>query len=81
MERNMASDDALDDELTEEQAARFLGVSPSFLAKSRCRGDGPVFVKYGGKRVAYLRTDLKSWRAARRRTSTASAEPSPAHAA
>jgi hypothetical protein len=81
----MTSDDApneeSDDTLNEDEAARFLGVSTSFLAKRRCRGDGPVFVKYGGKRIGYLRSDLKSYRAARRRTSTAAPAPSPTHAA
>jgi hypothetical protein len=70
-----------DDALDEDEAARFLRVSKSFLAKSRMRGDGPVFVKYGGKRIAYIRADLKSWRAARRRTSTGAAAHAPAHAA
>jgi helix-turn-helix protein len=59
----------LDNALSEDEAARFLGVSPSFLAKRRCYGDGPLFVKYGGKRVVYLRQDLEAWRDAQRRTS------------
>ena len=58
----------LDNALSEDEAARFLGVSPSFLAKRRCYGDGPLFVKYGGKRVVYLRQDLEAWRDAQRRT-------------
>lgn len=56
-----------DNALTENQAARFLGVSPSFLAKRRCYGDGPAFVKYGGKRVVYLKDDLEAYRLAQRR--------------
>jgi hypothetical protein len=40
------------DALNEKTAARFLGVSSSYLAKRRRYGDGPTFVKYGGKRVA-----------------------------
>jgi hypothetical protein len=57
-----------DDALTEDEAARFLGVSPSFLAKRRCYGEGPAFVKYGGKRVVYLKADLEAYRLARRRS-------------
>lgn len=56
-----------DDALTEDEAARFLGVSPSFLAKRRCYGNGPVFVKYGGKRVVYLKSDLETYRRTQRR--------------
>ena len=70
--------------LSEEEAALFLGVSQSFLAKRRCyRDDGPPYVKYGGKRIVYLRADLENWRAGHRRTSTesVSAPPVEAHAA
>ncbi len=56
-----------DNAMTEDEAARFLGVSPSFLAKRRCYGEGPAFVKYGGKRIVYLRPDLETWRSAQRR--------------
>jgi predicted DNA-binding transcriptional regulator AlpA len=60
-----------DEALSEEDAAQFLGVSKSFLAKRRCYGDdGPPYVKYGGKRVVYLRADLEQWRAAHRRIAT-----------
>jgi hypothetical protein len=70
----MTTDDVFpedeNDALDEDKAARFLGVSKSFLAKRRMYGGGQLFVKYGGKRIAYLRSDLKSWRDAQRRTST-----------
>jgi hypothetical protein len=71
----------MENALNEDGAARFLGVSPSFLAKRRCAGDGPPFVKYGGKRVVYLRPDLEAWRDGQRRVSTASdqaSSPNPA---
>ena len=58
-----------DNALTEDEAARFLGLSPSFLAKRRCYGDGPAFVKYGGKRIVYLKADLEAYRLAQRRSS------------
>ena len=73
-----------DEALSEDHAALFLGVSQSFLAKRRCyRDDGPPYVKYGGKRIVYLRADLEKWRAGNRRTSTGtvSAPPAEAHAA
>lgn len=62
-QERMPSDNAM----SEDEAARFLGVSPSFLAKRRCYGEGPAFVKYGAKPVVYLRLDLERWRSAQRR--------------
>ena len=70
-----------DNAMTENQAARFLGVSPSFLAKRRCYGDGPAFVKYGGKRIVYLKADLESYRLAQRRSSDEPPRAVPANAA
>jgi hypothetical protein len=67
------------DALNEGDAARFLGISPSFLSKRRCTGDGPLFVKYG-KRVVYLRADLERWRDARRRASIQLTQRPPATA-
>jgi len=61
-----------DNGMTEKEAAGYLGVSPSFLAKRRVSGDGPHFIKYGGKRVVYLQSDLEAWRTARPRTVTVS---------
>ena len=46
--------------------------APSYLGEASLFGDGPPFVKYGGKRVVYLRSDLEAWRDAQRRTSTTS---------
>lgn len=63
-----------DEALTEDEAARFLRVSPSFLAKRRCYGDGPAFIKYGGKRVVYLKADLETYRRTQRRTSVRPSE-------
>ena len=72
---------ALANAMGEKDAARFLGVSPSFLAKRRVLGDGPYFIKYGGRRVVYLRSDLEAWRDARRRTATAPDQQLPTRAA
>jgi len=51
-------------------AAKQLGVSKSFLAKARMRGDGPRYGKFG-RAVRYTLADLDSWRLSRSRTSTA----------
>jgi predicted DNA-binding transcriptional regulator AlpA len=39
------------------EAARFLALSDSWLAKSRVEGDGPKFIKIG-RAVRYRRSDL-----------------------
>ena len=46
--------------LTTEQAAEYLGVSESWLAGSRVRGDGPPFYKLG-RAVRYIRSTLDAW--------------------
>jgi hypothetical protein len=52
--------------LDEKKAARLLGVSLSYLRKSRCDGTirdrtpAPTFV-YVGNRVYYRTSDLKTW--------------------
>lgn len=53
---------------TSEAAAR-LGMSKSWLEKSRLTGDGPPFISMGGRRL-YAVADLDAWIAACRRTST-----------
>ncbi len=56
--------------LTEAEAAMYLHVSRSFLAKARCVGGGPRFVKIG-RAVRYELDDLREFaeRAKRRSTS------------
>jgi len=58
--------------LTTEQAADYLGVSPSWLAQARGRGDGPPFYKLG-RTVRYMRASLDAWSSARQVSSTAAA--------
>ena len=53
-------------------AAQRLGVSEASLARWRCDGSGPPFVKIGGK-VGYLDEDLDSFLEGARRRSTARA--------
>lgn len=50
-----------------QEAANFLGVSVSWLNKSRMRGDGPVYLKLGGS-VRYALPDLEAWLSGQRRT-------------
>ncbi len=63
--------------LNERTAARYLGVSQSFLSKSRCRGTltnhtpGPPYVQ-AGRAIRYAVADLDGWIAQHRHT------PSPA---
>ena len=52
------------------EAARYLGLSVSTLAKMRLRGDGPPYSKAGPRIVIYDRADLDEWLAANRRQST-----------
>ena len=55
--------------LTPKEAAAFLRLSVSWLAKVRMRGDGPVYVK-PGRAVRYRESDLLSWLRSRARLST-----------
>ena len=55
--------------LNTREAAEHLGLSTRTLDRYRVSGDGPVFLKLGG-RVGYLREDLDEWLRTRRRTST-----------
>jgi predicted DNA-binding transcriptional regulator AlpA len=55
--------------LTAKDAARILRLSPSWLAKSRMRGDGPPYVKFG-RSVRYGEGDLAEWMRSRVRLST-----------
>ena len=56
-----------------DDAAKFLNLAKSTLAKMRLRGDGPVFVKAGPRVVLYRRSDLEAWLVACRRSSTSDA--------
>jgi len=59
--------------LNAREAARFIGVAVSTLAKMRCLGGSPAFVK-AGRKVLYRRCDLIEWLIARRvRNTTQSA--------
>ena len=55
--------------LSTRAAAAHLGLSTRTLDRYRVAGDGPVFLKFGG-RVRYLCEDLDAWARTRRRKST-----------
>lgn len=59
-------DDAGERYLSTREAAVLLGLSPSTLDRYRVTGEGPSFFRFGS-RVLYLREDLDSWNAGRRR--------------
>jgi len=52
------------------QAARYVGLSASTLAKMRLRGDGPPYAKAGPRVVVYDARDLDAWLRQRTRRST-----------
>ena len=52
------------------QAANYLGLALSTLAKMRLRGDGPRYSKAGPRVVLYDRLDLDNWVDSRKRSST-----------
>jgi len=52
------------------QAASYVGLSPSTLAKMRLRGDGPIYSKAGPRVVIYDKADLDMWLEAQKRRST-----------
>jgi hypothetical protein len=57
--------------LNDEDTARYIGMSESWLRQSRVAGnpDAPPFLKIS-KSVRYLRKDLDIWLESQRRTST-----------
>jgi predicted DNA-binding transcriptional regulator AlpA len=55
--------------LTPREAAAFLRLSSSWLAKARMRGDGPPFLKVG-RSIRYSRAALVKWLNSQLRVST-----------
>jgi hypothetical protein len=55
--------------LTAKDAAKFLKVSLSWLAKARMRGDGPAYIKVG-RSIRYTEAGLFQWMKSRQRLST-----------
>jgi hypothetical protein len=52
-----------------QEAAVYLGISKSFLDKTRLNGTGPVYLKIG-RRVAYDLGDLEIWATVQKRRHT-----------
>jgi hypothetical protein len=61
-----------DEPIDAAAAAGLMGLAPSTLAKMRCFGGGPPFLKLGRK-VVYRRADLADWLNARRVANTCEA--------
>ena len=58
------------------EAAHYLGISESSLAKWRCSGTGPPYMKLGERVVVYDQSQLDSWLQSRSRRSTSECEAS-----
>ncbi|RWA68669.1 helix-turn-helix domain-containing protein [Mesorhizobium sp.] len=54
------------------EAARYIGLAQSTLAKLRMRGQGPAYSKPGGRVVVYRASDIDDWLLKSQRTSTQS---------
>ncbi|MBN4047899.1 helix-turn-helix domain-containing protein [Oceanicaulis sp. AH-315-P02] len=52
------------------EAAKYLRLSTSTLAKMRIKGNGPPYTKTGAKLVLYNKLKLDHWLESRSRTST-----------
>jgi predicted site-specific integrase-resolvase len=58
--------------LTPEEAGRFIGAAVQTMARWRCEGGGPPFIRVGRK-IMYAAEDLTAWMNARRMASTSAA--------
>jgi predicted DNA-binding transcriptional regulator AlpA len=54
-----------DDFLSDAQLCAMLRVTSRTTARWRVEGNGPAFVRAGGRRVLYRRSDLNTWLARR----------------
>jgi hypothetical protein len=72
----LAIDEVDTSAMTTNEAAIFLGLAKSTLAKLRCVGGGPEFLKLG-RSVRYERRPLLVWRSLRRAVSTSDASRLP----
>ena len=52
------------------EAAKYLGLSESTLAKRRLYGQPPAFLNLGGRAIGYELDDLEAWLNSCRRQST-----------
>ena len=58
---------ALDEEvlMTEDDAAKFLGLSTRTLQRLRANDAAPRFIRLGDKKIRYRKSDLRHWLASR----------------
>ena len=61
--------------LTPPEAAKFINMTPRFLAMRRYRGGGPPHIRISRTRVMYLKSDLIAWIEGLRRNSTSDPGP------
>ncbi len=54
------------DHLTTTEAAAYLGVAPTTMARWRHKGIGPVFTRPGFRFVQYERSELDRWKESRK---------------
>ena len=66
----MSATNEIDPLLHPVQVAKLLGVSSSWLAKSRMNGTGPRFVKIGRRAVRYALSAVREYIKSRQRNST-----------
>ena len=57
--------------MTADEAATYLRLSKSTLAKLRLYGGGPIFIRVSGRKIVYQRDELDAWMRAREHRSTA----------
>jgi excisionase family DNA binding protein len=51
----------VDELLTRDETAKLLHLHPRTLLRLARDGGGPKFIRAGGRRVLYARTDLEAW--------------------
>lgn len=56
--------------LSSAEAADYLRSAKSTLAKLRCYGGGPKFVRQSARKILYRRIDLDEWLTSRTQSST-----------
>ena len=61
--------------LTPVEAAKFINMTPRFLAMRRYKGGGPPHIRISRTRVMYLKSDLVAWIDGLRRESTSDPGP------
>jgi predicted DNA-binding transcriptional regulator AlpA len=57
--------DTVDTLLTEQDVSRWLRISLAVLQRLRSSGAGPRFVQLSERRIAYCKSDVEAWLAAR----------------